>query len=216
MERYPLRGALCALCLSVIPLSLPSTAAAVVISEVLYDAAGTDAGNVFVELFGAPGTDLGGWSLRGVNGADGNIYRTVALSGVIPADGVFVVADVLTGGVTNIANADLLAGVDFQNGPDSVELFDGNAVVDALGYGDFTGLLFAGEGSPAPAVPAGSSLARANPLLDTDDNLADFIVLGTPTPGTVPVSAVPLPASAYLLGSGLALLSTRRLRRSVN
>lgn len=213
MERYPFRGALCALCLSTLPLTLPSTAAAVVISEVLYDAVGTDAGNVFVELYGAPGTDLGGWSLRGVNGADGNVYRTVALNGVIPADGVFVIADALTGGTTNIADADLIVGVDFQNGPDSVELFNGSVVVDALGYGDFTGLFFAGEGSPAPAVPTGSSLARANPLIDTDDNLADFIVLGTPTPGMVPVTAVPLPASLYLLGSGLALLTTRRLRR---
>lgn len=213
MERYPYRGALCALCLSTLSLTLPSTAAAVVISEVLYDATGTDAGNVFVELYGAPGTDLGGWSLRGVNGADGNIYRTVSLSGAIPADGVFVIADALTGGITNIANADLIIGVDFQNGPDSVELFNGSMVVDALGYGDFTGLFFAGEGSPATAVPAGSSLARANPLLDTDDNLADFIVLTAPTPGTVPVTAVPLPASLYLLGSGLALLGTRRIRR---
>lgn len=215
MEWYPSRGALRALCLSTLSLSLPSTANAVVISEVLYDAIGPDAGSVFVELYGAPGTDLAGWSLRGVNGADGNIYRTVALSGVIPGDGVFVIADALTGGATNVANADLIIGVDFQNGPDSVQLFDGSQVVDALGYGDFTGLFFAGEGAPAPAVAPGSSLARANPLLDTDNNLADFVVLTTPTPGTVPVTAVPLPASLYLLGSGLALLGTRCVRRRV-
>jgi hypothetical protein len=213
MERYPYRGALCALCLSTLSLTIPSTAAAVAISEVLYDAAGTDAGNVFVELFGTPGTDLGGWSLYGVNGSDGNIYKTIALSGVIPADGVFVVADAPTGGATSIADADQTASVDFQNGPDSVQLFNGTLVVDALGYGDFTGLFFAGEGSPAPAAPSGSSLARANPLLDTDDNLADFITLTTPTPGAVPVTAVPLPASLYLLGSGLAMFGTLRSRR---
>lgn len=215
MERYPSRGALCALCLSTLSLTLPSTANAVVISEILYDAAGTDAGNVFVELYGTPGTDLGGWSLRGVNGADGNIYKTVALNGAIPVDGIFVIADAMTGGATNVAGADLITSVDFQNGPDSVQLFDGSLVVDALGYGDFTGLFFAGEGSPVPAVAPGSSLARANPLLDTDNNLADFVVLTTPTPGTVPVTAVPLPASLYLLGSGLALLGTRRVRRRV-
>lgn len=212
MERYPSRGALCALCLSTLSLTLPSNAAAVVISEVLYDAVGTDGGNVFVELYGSPGTDLGGWSLRGVNGADGNVYRTVALNGVIPTDGVFVIADALTGGVTNVANADLIIGVDLQNGPDSVQLFNGELLMDALGYGDFTGQFFAGEGLPAPAVAPGSSLARANPLLDTDNNLADFVALTTPTPGTVPVTAVPLPASVYLLGSGLALLGARRIR----
>lgn len=213
MERYPSRGALCALCLSTFSLTLPSVAAAAVISEILYDAAGTDAGNVFVELYGAPGTDLGGWSLRGVNGADGNIYRTVMLSGVIPEDGIFVIADALTGGTTGVADADLIIGVDFQNGPDSVQLFNGGLLVDAIGYGDFTDLFFAGEGMPAPAVTSGSSLARANPLIDTHDNLADFIVLTTPTPGTVPVTSVPLPASLYLLGSGLALLGARRVRR---
>jgi hypothetical protein len=64
-----------------------------VISEVLYDAASTDNGNVFVELFGSAGTVLDGWLLEGVNGADGSIYRSVALAGVIPADGVFLIAD---------------------------------------------------------------------------------------------------------------------------
>ena len=54
-----------------------------VISEVLYDAAGTDNGNVFVELFGTPGTDLEGLLLEGVNGADGVIYSSIPLSGVI-------------------------------------------------------------------------------------------------------------------------------------
>lgn len=209
MERYLARGALCALCLSSVALSLPSSACAVVLSEVLYDAAGSDGGKVFVELYGTPGTDLAGWTLRGVNGGDGTVYKTVALSGAIPLDGVFVVGDLLSGS-TLVPDADQMVSVDFQNGPDSVQLFDGGTLVDALGYGEFTGLFFAGEGAPAPTVPAGSSLARANPSLDTGNNLADFVVLATPTPGAVTVSAVPIPAPLYLLGSGLALLATRR------
>lgn len=212
MERYASRGVLCALCLSTFSLSLPSTACAVLISEVLYDAASGDAGNVFIELYGAPGTSLDGWSLEGVNGGDGSVYRTVVLSGTIPADGVFVVADG-SGGVTGIANADLVAGVDLQNGPDSVRLLNGTTVIDALGYGDFTGLFFAGEGNAAPDAPAGSSLARLDVLSDTGDNLADFAVLSAPTPGLVPVSGVPLPGAVYLLGSGLAMLATRGVRR---
>jgi hypothetical protein len=35
---------------------------------------------------------------------------------VIPADGLFVVADEQSGGGTLVANADLLASFDFQNG----------------------------------------------------------------------------------------------------
>ncbi|MDH5580070.1 MAG: hypothetical protein OEZ09_16595, partial [Betaproteobacteria bacterium] len=100
-----------------------------------------------------------------------------------------------------------------QNGPDSVQLYNGDVLVDALGYGDFTGLFFAGEGDAAPDVSAGSSLARIDALLDTNNNLADFMVLASPTPGMVPMSAVPLPASLYLFGSGLSLLSALRKRR---
>lgn len=214
MERYVSHGAVCALCLSAITLSLPSSACAVVISEILYDASASDAGNVFVELYGAPGTDLSGWSLQAVNGGDGSVYKTVTLSGVIPLDGVFVIADPLSGGGTNIANADLITSVDFQNGPDSVQLFNGATLVDAIGYGDFTGLFFAGEGMAAPDPAAGSSLARINPFIDGNDNLTDFTVLAMPTPGMVPVSTVPLPASLYLFGSGLSLLAARRTRRS--
>ena len=212
MERYVSQGAVCALCLFLSSLFAPATSNAVVISEILYDATGSDAGNVFVELFGAPGTSLSGWTLRGINGGDGSLYKTVNLSGAIPSDGVFVIADPVSGGGTNVSNADLIISVDFQNGPDSVQLFNGATLIDAIGYGDFTGLFFAGEGSPAPDPAAGSSLARSNPLFDTNNNQADFIVLTAPTPGTVPISAVPLPSALWLLGSGIALLSLRHKR----
>lgn len=209
MERYVARGALCAFCFSSVALSLPSSACAVVLSEVLYDATGSDAGKSFVELYGTPGTDLSGWSLRGVNGGDGAVYKTVTLNGTIPLDGVFVIGD-LASGSTLVPNADQVVSVDFQNGPDSIQLYNGSVLVDALGYGNFTGLYFAGEGQPTSIAPAGSSLVRLNPTIDTNDNLADFVVLAAPTPGQVSVSPVPLPASLYLLGSGLALLRTRR------
>jgi hypothetical protein len=185
------------------------------ISEVLYDAAGTDNGNVFVELFGAPGAVLDGLLLEGVNGADGNVYSTITLSGVIPADGVFVIGDDSGDGSTLVGNADLVMNVDFQNGPDSVVLRDSLGVLDALGYGDFTGGVFAGEGNPAADVPGGFSLARVNPLLDSNDNLVDFISLATPTPGSVPVSAVPVPPAVMLFLSGMAGLIGVARRRSV-
>ena len=192
------------LALAVIGVSaLAGAQAQTVISEVLYDAAGTDNGNAFVELFGAPGTLLDGLLLEGVNGADGKVYRSVVLAGMIPSDGVFVIGDDSGDGTSLVSGIDLVLEIDFQNGPDSIVLRDGELILDALGYGDFSGLVFAGEGSAAPDVPSGSSLARFNPAMDTHNNLLDFIALDVPTPGVVPVSAVPLPPAVLLFLSGI-------------
>jgi len=179
------------------------------ISEVLYDAVGTDDGALFVELYGTPGASVDGWTLEGVNGSDGSVTHTLTLSGTLPADGILVIADEATGGGTLVAEADLLASFDFQNGPDSVVLRDAlGSVVDALGYGTFAeGEVFAGEGFPAPDPAAGASVARVFADVDTNDNAADFTALDVPTPGTAPLSTVPEPAAALLLGVGLAALA---------
>jgi len=195
-------------------LSVPSLQAQTIISELLYDAAGTDNGNVFVELFGTPGTVLDGWLLEGVNGSDGSVYRSVVLAGVIPADGVFLIGDDSGDGSTLVSDSDLVLEIDFQNGPDSVVLRNGATVLDALGYGDFTGQVFAGEGNAAPDAPSGSSLARHNPLLDTNNNFNDFMVLDLTTPGAVPVSAVPVPPAIALFLSGIVGLVGVARKRS--
>lgn len=190
---------------------LPAAQASVIISEVFYDAAGADANQVFVELFGTAGTGLDGWSLVGINGSTGRGYLTVNLAGVIPADGVFVVADG-TAGATEVSNADFITSANFQNGADSIQLFQGATLMDAVGYGDFASAVFAGEGAAAMDVAAGDSLARWR-LIDTDNNGADFVA-GAPTPGVVPVSAVPVPAALWLFGPGLcALVGVGRRRR---
>ena len=195
--------------------ALSSTpAGAVQLSELLYDATGTDNGTVFVELYGEPGTVLDGWTVEGVNGADGAIGPIVALSGQIASDGFFVLADSDLG-ATQVANADQLANFDFQNGPDSVVLRDalGN-LLDALGYGVFGATdIFAGEGSAAPDGAAGQSLARLFANQDTDDNLADFALLDVPTPGFGPVS-VPEPAAAAPLALFVCALGVARARRT--
>lgn len=183
---------------------IPASHASMIISEVLYDAVGADNGAVFIELFGDPGTSLDGFLLEGVNGSDGSVYRSIALSGTIPSDGVFVIADDSGDGSTLVSNFDLLAEVDFQNGPDSIVLRDSTGILDALGYGDFSSAIFAGEGNPAVDAVAGSSLARLNLLLDSNDNLSDFAVLALPTPGSVPVTAVPVPPALLLMLSGIA------------
>jgi hypothetical protein len=183
--------------------SFAAVQAQTIISEVLYDASSSDNGSVFVELFGTPGTLLDGLLLEGVNGADGGIYRSVLLAGTIPPDGIFVIGDDSGDGTTLVSAADLVREVDFQNGPDSIVLRDGAVVLDALGYGDFTGRVFAGEGSAAPDAAAGDSLARFDLFVDMDNNLLDFSVLELPTPGSVPVNAVPLPPAVLLFLSGI-------------
>ena len=202
-------------------LAPPAHASFVHLSEVFYDAVGSDADLVFVELYGSPGLSLELHELVGINGSNGAEGPVVALSGVVPADGFFVVADG-DAGVTQVSEADLVLSFDFQNGPDSIVLRgpDG-AVLDAVGYGDFADAVFAGEGAPAPDPPAGQSLARLFADVDTHDNARDFIALEQPSPGRGPVS-VPEPTLALLIWPCLAFLlrsralSTRTPRESVS
>ncbi|MDX1384237.1 MAG: lamin tail domain-containing protein [Thermoanaerobaculia bacterium] len=153
-----------------------------ILNEVVYDGVGSDGDEVFTEIFGPAGQSLDGWSLVGINGADGSVYRTVDLTGAtIPADGLLVVAG--SGALGAVAAAkDFEGSVDWQNGPDAVLLVDDEgAVADALQYGD-AGAFNMGEGAPAPDVAGGSSLSRDGGHTDTDDNATDFTE-GVPTPG---------------------------------
>ncbi len=159
----------------------------IVINELVYDSLSVDTadGNsLFVELSGPAGASLDGWELIGVDGNGGTDYRTLSLSGeVIAQDGYFVIAhpradpDLLT-------QADITSSsVDWQNGPDSVQLRWRGRVVDALGYGVFGAQdSFAGEGAAAAPTSAGSSLSRDASRTDTDDNASDFTEATIPTP----------------------------------
>jgi hypothetical protein len=198
--------------LALVLLAAGPAAALPLLSEVFYDAVGTDDGQSFVELYGAPGSSLAGLVIEGVNGADGSVTHTLPLSGTIGPDGLFVLADRTSAGTTAVADADLLLDFDFQNGPDSVVLRGAGGVIDALGYGAFlAGEIHAGEGNPAVDPPAGQSLARRFANVDTDDNASDFLA-SAPTPGSAPL-AVPEPAGAGMLGLGLLGLARLGRRR---
>jgi hypothetical protein len=188
-----------------------------IISELFYDAVGTDNGQSFVELAGVPGSSLDGMTLEGINGSGGTVTVVIDLWGEIPEDGLFVLGDHDADGLSLVSEADQLANFDFQNGPDSVVLRHGDEILDAVGYGDFDpGEVFAGEGLPAPDGPAGSSLARLFADVDTGDNFADFAILDTPTPGFAEYEALPEPGSGLLLAVSLGALWVMGRRREVS
>ena len=168
----------------------------IIVSEVLYDEVGDDTGKaLFVELFGPVYAYTGGLSLRAINGNGGVVYQTVELPNMqIPFNGYFLVADTGAAG-TLLDIADFVADIDLQNGPDSVELVwnagtASETIIDALGYGDFTTAVFAGEGNPAIDVGAGESLTRNTANSDTNDNATDFSRNTVPTPGGMSISRI--------------------------
>lgn len=169
--------------------------AKLVINEILYDASGDELdGNLFVELAGDAESDIGGYKIVFINGADGATTETIDIPGnsIIPDDGIFLIADSRTSAPTqtNIPGADFLDNFDPQNGPDCVQLLDDHgAVLDAVGYGSplpqkAQNGLACFEGTSGPDAPAGKSISRTG-AIDTDDNAADFKILDTPTPGTI-------------------------------
>jgi len=199
---------------AVLLLGAAAAGATPLLSEVYYDAVGSDDGQSFIEIYGAPGTSLAGLTIEAINGAGGGVTHTLTLSGTIGASGLFVVADSLTGtSSSSVANADLILDFDFQNGPDSVLLRDITGILDAVGYGVFAASdVFAGEGSPTVDPAAGSAIARRFADIDTNDNAADWLG-AAPTPGVAPRS-VPEANALALLGVAAAFLLRRRFTRA--
>ena len=156
----------------------------VVINEVYYDERGADGDEEFTEIHGPAGMPLDGWSLVGINLGSTSYprleeYEVIPLVGSVPASGLYLVAvNANVGGLV-----DHIADVDWQNGPDVVQLVDPTGrVIDSIQYGE-RGDVIVGEGRPANKSGSSKSLSRDADHTDTDDNASDFTE-GLPTPGT--------------------------------
>jgi Lamin Tail Domain len=193
-----------------------NSSAAIVINEVDYDQPGTD-NSEFIELFNSGTSDilLENYSVDLINGSNSSPYRSIDLSGFsIAASGYFV----MCGDASLVTNCDYSFTTTsgwIQNGaPDAIALYESENLLDSLSYegalSPYT------EGDTASASDNNTdiiSIARLPDGIDSNNNLSDF-QLGCITPGTAniigsgdcsspAVSAVPLPAAAWLFASGI-------------
>lgn len=132
----------------------------VFINEIHYDNASTDIEEA-IEIAGAAGTDLSGWSIVLYNGSNSTVYNTISISGAIPdqQNGFGTIIETLpTNGLQNGA-------------PDGIALIDNNnAVIQFLSYegvitatdGPASGLTSTDIGvSESSSTPVGASLQLA-------------------------------------------------------
>jgi len=196
-----------------------STHAAVVINEIDYDQPGSDSAE-FIELFNSDTSpaSLDGYSLDLINGTSGNAYNSFDLTGLTIAANSYLVLCDNTLAVAN-CHIDIASGSWMQNGGsngDAAALLSGDTLVDSIAYegiGSFLGPY--AEGNSFAAADSNStnmSIGRLPNGFDSNDNASDFNSTCL-TPGSanisgtgdcsVSVNPVPLPAAAWLFGSGL-------------
>lgn len=168
-----------------IAVTIPLFGQNVVINEVLYDPAGSDTGNEWIELYNSStqSIHLQGWQLEkaGTSFASVYIFDAVQLNA-----GEFLLI-----GESNVPDADITTDLAFQNGGSAT---DGIRLVSADGQYTDTVLYDAPNSnqlpdditnpgaSYAPDVSSGHSLARIQDGVDTDLAVEDFFECENPTP----------------------------------
>lgn len=214
--------------LSLVPLALTALLASplagaasvsLVISEVMYNPSGTEPDGEWIELYnlsGAPialsGYKIGDEETSGLGegmmqfpggsiAAGGTVVIANSASTFFAAYGFNPAYELVDTDATVPEMTKYLAwasgSVSLSNTNDELLLLDaGDGLVDAVSWG--TSLFAFNPGTTA--VADGVSLARLSAGVDTD-TAADWAGLVEPTPGQV--SAVPLPAAAWLFVSGL-------------
>ena len=205
--------------LAVVVTSAASSHAAIVINEV-YGGGGNSGApfqNDFVELFnnGATAVDIGGYGIQyaSATGAFGaNNFALIPVGTMLAAGDFYTETGASNAAVGAIVPADQAGGnIAMSATTGKVRLLDAALnVVDLVGYG--TATTFEGAG-PAAAPSATTSDQRIPNGVDSNDNLADFKASG-PTPDALnSFTAVPEPATWMLMGVGLLLGVSKRLRR---
>jgi hypothetical protein len=161
-------------------------AAEIVINEVLVDAAGTDAGHEWIELYNSSTelVDLSGWEIQW---GTSSYSRTHMIGSLAVEPGEYI----LLGGEW-VEGRHELAEFNFGNAgasADSLRLVNADEVVmDTLVYGspntDAWSDDFGGPAtSLAPVAADGETIARTMDGVDTDFSGADFSLMGDPSPG---------------------------------
>lgn len=148
-----------------------------IISQVLYDPAGSETGGEAVELFNptAQSIDISGYVIM-TESSDTD--ATIPDETILESGSYYLIAD--SGWSTLKDNiswraADHEEAITMSNSDSGVALVFNDEMIDAVGWGDPAGIepgLY--EGMPAVSVSPGSSLKRIDVHSDTDDNSADF------------------------------------------
>lgn len=207
-----------------------------VLSELLYDPAGSDTGKEWIELYNptAYAVNLSGWMLEHWDGESaalvGNV--TLPLNASIPGYGFYLIG--ASADPANITpTPDYVPDYWFTdyglhnggNGGDAIRLKDSTGVViDTLGYGSGTISNYPEffESSPASDPAAGKSLERKPGFnepasgngLDTNNNNYDFIECSAPTPQNTS-SATECPSFAKRQGVGRSAQAPRTKREAL-
>jgi hypothetical protein len=157
-----------------------------VISEVM--SGGASASDEFVELYNpvAAPLVLDGLELVYVTASGATITRKAIWGpgAEVPGHGHVLVANE-AGIFAGIADATYANGLAATGGSMALRVAGAAMAIDAVGWGTAASSWL--EGQPAPAPSAGSSLERLpggglGSGQDSDDNLVDFVVRGTPDP----------------------------------
>ncbi len=171
----------------------PST---LVVAEV--QTGGTSASDEFVEIAnqGAAPVDLIGLELVYATSSGSTVTRKAAWTeSLILAVGRRILVANSAGIHGPAADATYTGGFAATGGAVALRIIGGGGV-DAIGWGDATSSFV--EGAAAPAPPGGSSLERrpggaAGNGVDTNDNAADVVVSGSPSPQGLAAAPVPVP-----------------------
>ncbi|HYJ31828.1 MAG TPA: lamin tail domain-containing protein [Candidatus Binatia bacterium] len=154
------------------PLGPAQARADLVLNEVLYDPAGTDDGNEWVELWnpGPSPVALAGVVIETADGSRPDVWTAAyrgASADTIPPRAPFL--------VRSLSSA-------LQNGPDALRLVRDGVVLDLLGYGALEAASLS-LGAPAPDAASGHSLARRVDGAGAQSNADDWEEEPAPTPG---------------------------------